>query len=482
MSDLFQTIGQHLCDLEAERALIKLIFKDNKVLDQVGDLTADDFADPNLGAVFQLAVDKRADGHPVSLVTLRTELTGLRLEDSQSGIELVQGLSFGGALPEVGELATRVHDFAARRCGVNFAESLAHQFADERAKIQDTVSYGVRQLDEISSASRAHLRTAANIDEIFAELMDELQSEGSAVEITTGFRDLNEATDGGWQRGKTAYIGGRTSMGKTAFAVSSALRTALAGKNVLMFSLEMSKKDVVKRIISDLVWTKDFQIPFKRMRRGLLSQRELEIVAKAELKFSGMQSKMQFTIDDQVGLTATDIAARTRKRADELDKLGKTLDLVVVDYIGKIAASSRYKGNKTYETAEVSLALTELARKEHVPVVTLTQLNRENENRENKRGTLANIRDSDSIGHDADLVMIAYRPAYYLERQIEDENSPEEAQRLADLALCKNQFELQIAKNRHGECAAIKFFCDMGSNRFQDAAKPQQVSQLRAVS
>jgi replicative DNA helicase len=417
----------------------------------VGDLTADDFADPNLGAVFQLAVDKQADGHPVSLVTLRTELTGLRLEDGQSGIELVQGLSFGGALPEVGELATRVHDFAARRCGVNFAESLAHQFADERAKIQDTASYGVRQLDEISSASRAHLRTAANIDEIFADVMAELQSDGNAVEIPTGFRDLDEAIYG-WPRGKTAYIGGRTSMGKTAFAVSSALRTALAGKNVLMFSLEMPKKDVVKRIISDLVWTKDFQIPFKRMRRGLLSLRELEIVAKAEFKFSGMQSKMQFTIDDQVGLTATDIAARTRKRADELNKFGKTLDLVVVDYIGKIAASSRYKGNKTYETAEVSLALTELARKEHVAVVILTQLNRENENRENKRGTLANIRDSDSIGHDADIVMIAYRPAYYLERQIEDENSPEEAQRLADLALCKNQFELQIAKNREGEC------------------------------
>jgi replicative DNA helicase len=480
MSSLFQTIGSNLADLAAEQALIWRIFDDNKTLDQVGELTADDFADPNLGAVFQLAVDKRVDDHPVSLVTLRTELTGLRLEDGRTCLEVVQGLSFGGAPPEVGELATRIHGLAARRHGVNLAECLAHQFADERAKIQDTASYGVRQLDEITSASRAHLRTAANIDEIFAELMDELQSEGSPVEITTGYRDLDEATYG-WHRGQVTYIGGRTSMGKSAFAISSALRTALAGKNVLMFSLEMPKKDVVKRIISDLVWTKDFQIPFKRMRRGLLSLRELERVAKAGLKFSGMQSEMQFTIDDQVGLTATDIAARTRKRADELDKLGKTLDLVVVDYIGKIAASSRYKGNKTYETAEVSLALTELARKEHVPVVTLTQLNRENENRENKRGTLAIIRDSDSIGHDADSVMIAYRPAYYLERQIEDENSPEEAQRLADLALCKNQFELQIAKNRHGPCEAIKFFCDMASNRFQDAPKPQQADQLRAA-
>jgi replicative DNA helicase len=480
MSSLFRTIGQNLCDTEAEQAAITIIFGDNKALDHVGDLGSDDFSDPNLGAIFQWAIDKRAGGHPVTTVTLRTELTGLRLEDGRTGFEMVQCLGYGGALPHVGELASRIRDLANRRRGVAMAESLAHQFADERAKVDDTATYGVRQFDEIMSASRPHLRTAANIDEIFADVMAELQSDGNAVEITTGFRDLDEATYG-WHRGQVAIIGGRTSMGKSAFAISSALRTAISGKNVLMFSLEMSKRDVVKRIISDLVWSKDFQIPFHRMRRGLLSPRELEIVARAVLKFSGMQSKMQFTIDDQVGLTATEITARTRKYADELDKSGKTLDLVLIDYIGKIAASNRYKGHRTQELGEVSLALTELARKEHVPVVTLTQLNRENENRENKRGTLANIRDSDSIGQDADAVMIAYRPAYYLERQIEDENSPEEEQRIADLARCKNQFELQIAKNRHGPCDAIKFFCDMGSNRFQDAAKPQQVSHLRAV-
>jgi replicative DNA helicase len=245
-----------------------------------------------------------------------------------------------------------------------------------------------------------------------------------------------------------------------------------------MFSLEMSKKDVVKRIVSDLIWTRDFQIPFKLMRRGLLSPQQLEVVARAGLKFS----ELQFKIDDQVGLTATDIGARTRKHADELEKSGKTLDLVLIDYISKIAPSNRYKGHRTNELGEVSVALTEQARKQNVPVVALAQLNREGEQRENKRGTLANIRDSDAIGLDADFVGIVFRPGYYLERQIEDEDSPEEKQRLADFERCKHQFELQSAKNRHGSCEAIKLFCDMASNRFQDAAKPQQTSQLRVVS
>jgi replicative DNA helicase len=150
--------------------------------------------------------------------------------------------------------------------------------------------------------------------------------------------------------------------------------------------------------------------------------------------------------------------------------------------MGKVAPSNRYKGNRTNEIGEVSQALTEVARKHNVPVVALAQLNRQNEQRSNKRGTLADIRDSGNIEQDADVVMTVFRPAYYLERLLEEENSSDEAQRRADLERDKNKFELQISKQRNGPRTDVKLFCDMASNAFRNAAKPQQTSQLRAVS
>jgi replicative DNA helicase len=151
---------------------------------------------------------------------MRTRLHGMRLEDGRTGFEMVQSLmvqslAYGGVLPDAQQLAVRIRDLAARRQGINLAESLAHQYADERATVVETTSYAVRQFDDVASLARPHLSTVANIDEVFVDLMDELQSDGAAVEITTGLRDLDEATCG-WQRGQVAYICGRTSMGKTA--------------------------------------------------------------------------------------------------------------------------------------------------------------------------------------------------------------------------------------------------------------------------
>jgi replicative DNA helicase len=290
MSGLLETIGQNLCDLETEQALIALIFADNRAVDQVGDLGPDDFADLNLGTVFREAVAKRADGHPVNPVTLRTELAGLRLEDGRTGFEMLQSLGYAGTLPQASDLVARIRDLAARLRAVELSESIAAQFADPRAPIADTALYGVRQLDEVLSVARPHIRTSANIDEIYVDVMTYLQGDGETVEITTGFRDLDLATRG-WHRGQLAIICGRTSMGKTAVAISSALQTALAGKNILMFSLEMPKQDVATRILSDLVWSRDCPIPYSRMHPRLLSHIELERVVRAGMKFSGRNSR-----------------------------------------------------------------------------------------------------------------------------------------------------------------------------------------------
>jgi replicative DNA helicase len=464
-------------DIDAESALLAMLFCDNRNFVDLDNLSPDDFHSPDNAAIYAAALDMQAEGNPVNVVTLKAFLTGLRLDDGRTGLELLQQFSFAGEHPKVRDLVDRIRDLALRRRAAELSQSLALQFTDEQVARHETALYGIRKFDEILVQSRAHLRSVDDWHTWADDAIIELQSDRKAIEITTGFRDLDEALRG-YHRGQVAVVCGRTSMGKTALALASGALSAFADNSVLMFSLEMSANEVVKRLLSMIVWTADQQIPFSRMHAGQLSQDELERIARAQHKMAGKD----FRIDQQVGLTVADIKARTRRRIDELEKAGKTLDLVIIDHIGKIAPSGRYKGNRTYEIGEASQGFVEMARQLNVPVIALAQLNRQNEQRPNKRGALSDIRDSGNIEQDADVVMIAYREAYYLERLRFDEGSLEEVQRLADLDACKNRFELQIAKNRNGPCTDIKFFCDMGSNVICNAAKEHQENRYEQVS
>jgi replicative DNA helicase len=145
-----------------------------------------------------------------------------------------------------------------------------------------------------------------------------------------------------------------------------------------------------------------------------------------------------------------------------------SLALVVVDHLGLIKPSGRYSGNKVLETGEVSDALASLAKEQNVAVVALHQLNRGTEGRENKRPTLADLRNSGDLEQDADIVCFAYREAYYLERNKFDAGSQQEMQRQTELDACRNTMEVLIAKNRNGATTTVNLFCDMASNAIRD--------------
>ena len=165
-----------------------------------------------------------------------------------------------------------------------------------------------------------------------------------------------------------------------------------------------------------------------------------------------------------------EIAARTRAEAQRFDRAGKRLGLVVVDHLGLIKPSGRYAGNKVQEVAEVSDALATLAKEQDVAVLALHQLNRGTEARDNKRPTLADLRNSGDLEQDADVVCFAYREAYYLERQKGADGSAQELQRHSELDACRNTLEFLIAKNRNGPTSVLSLFCDMASNVVRDLA------------
>jgi len=256
-------------------------------------------------------------------------------------------------------------------------------------------------------------------------------------------------------------------MGKSTVISSAMLRTAKAGHGVLMFSLEMSTSSLASRCLSDLSWSSSRSIPYADAMSGRMSERDADVWGGVAARFA----TLPLVIDDQRGLTMAEIAARTRAEAQRMERNGTRLGLVVVDHLGLVKPSGRYAGNKVQEVGEVSDALATLAKDQDVAVVALHQLNRGTEGRENKRPTLADLRNSGDLEQDADLVCFAYREAYYLERMKCDPGSTAEMDRETRLRDCQNVLELLIAKNRNGPTQTVPLFCDMACNVIRDAAR-----------
>jgi replicative DNA helicase len=173
-------------------------------------------------------------------------------------------------------------------------------------------------------------------------------------------------------------------------------------------------------------------------------------------------------IEQQPALSVAQIVARTRHHKNELERTGKTLDLVVVDHMHLVKASDRYRGSRVHEVTEISGGLKALAKELNVPVIALAQLSRNVEGRDEKRPTMADLRDSGSIEQDADVVIFAFREEYYLSQSLSDRAA--EDRRIARLAECRNSLELIIAKHRNGPTGTVKIFFDCAHNAARDLA------------
>lgn len=324
-------------------------------------------------------------------------------------------------------------------------------------------SEGVDQLDEVMAAYRTgKLRQydalgAADI------ALAHLDSDTPAYP-TTGLVDLDRMI-GGWPRGQLTVIAGRPGMGKSCLATSVVLKAAKAGHACAFFSLEMVGEQLGSRMLTDLAYTANMPIYYQDvLHRRLTSHQRQRLVAQRDAL-----KGLPLVNVEQRNLTISEIASKARRIANDLDRQGRKLEIICVDHLGIMSASGRHNGNRVREVAEISNGLATLASELDVAVIALSQLNRGVEGRENKRPMLADLRDSGSIEEDASLVIFAYRPAYYLERQ-ESDSRDAEAERLELLEKHRHTLELSVAKNRNGRIGAINVYCDIGANAVRDAA------------
>ncbi len=248
------------------------------------------------------------------------------------------------------------------------------------------------------------------------------------IEIDTGYSSLNQFTNG-FHRGELIILAARPGMGKTALMLNMVIRQIKNGEKVMIFSLEMSKKSLVERMIAMLSG-----VSLQKIRRGNLLDKELDIIVAA-FDYLNENNKDKLIIVDKSNMTINDIKIEIRKRKENVD-------IVYVDYLQLINSASEYN-NKNVEVGEVSRIAKVMARELDVAVVMLAQLSREVEKRTNKKPILSDLRDSGEIEQNADIVLFLYRPGYYSE--IGQEIDTEET-------------EIIIAKHRNGPTGSIKLY------------------------
>jgi replicative DNA helicase len=296
------------------------------------------------------------------------------------------------------------------------------------------------------------------------------QRDGKLSGISTGLTDLDQRL-GGLQHSDLVILAGRPGMGKTALATNIAFNIAKAyrfevepdgthkttnGGIVGFFSLEMSADQLATRIVAEQA-----AIPSYKIRRGDLNEKEFYELTKAAQEIQSLP----LYIDDTGGLSIVQLAARARRL-----KRQRGLDFMVVDYLQLLSGSSKKGENRVQELTEITTGLKALAKELHVPIMALSQLSRQVENRDDKRPQLSDLRESGSIEQDADAVMFVFREEYYLKNKEPKPGTEEHLKWQTDMAQVHGRAEVIIGKQRHGPTGTVMLQFEDSVTRFSDLA------------
>jgi len=403
-------------------------------------LHAEDFYKPAHQQVFEVVQGLFDANEPIDAVTVSEGLRRDGTLDRIGGIEFLTDLI--DAVPATSNIeyyAAIVEEHALRRRLMRVGGDigvLATKMAEPIEEVVDQAEQAV-----FAVAERRVGDGLQPIDDLLGpaiEKAEELQRSGSDVTGTsTGFRDLDRKL-AGLHPTNLIIVAARPGMGKTSLAFNMAQNVALGGKTVAIFSLEMSREEVVTRMLCS-----KGRIDSQRLRTGKLTEGDFTKLSNA----AGALYKQNIFVDDSPGLTVTEIRAKCRRLRRK-----PGLDLVVVDYLQLMNGSGQE--NRQQEIAMISRSLKNLARELHVPIIALSQLNRGVESREDKRPRLGDLRESGAVEQDADVVMFIYRDEYYHPDKVES----------------KGVAEVVIAKHRQGGVGKVDMtflpeftlFSDMG--------------------
>ncbi len=432
-------------NLDAEKSLLGAVLIDEEVLADVSDkLAADDFYDKRHATIFGAMLRLYEHHKPVDLLTLSDQLK------NKQQLETVGGSSYLTELTNYVPTAAHSEAYAAiirqaavRRRLIKASTDIAELGYDEDKNVNELLERAEAELFAVSDTSLQ--QDLVSLEQILTESFDRIEElhrdKGELRGVRTGYRGLDNMT-AGLQKSDLLVLAARPAMGKSTFAINLAYNIASQQKQaVLIFSLEMSREQLVDRMLADASGVEAWNI-----RTGNLSDDDFSKLSEA----MGEMAEAPIYIDDTPGLSVLEMRTKARREAHN-----HPLGLIVVDYL-QLMQSARHNGsdNRVQEVSEISRGLKLIARELNVPVLALSQLSRSVENRNPQIPQLADLRESGSIEQDADLVMFLYREDYY--------NPDTENQHITDLIL---------AKHRNGPTGRLQLYFHPERLRFMSIDK-----------
>ena len=467
--------------VEAEQQLLGAILTNNDVYDRIASIIGPQhFYDPVHARIYEIAaarIAKNALASPVTIKAFMEDDEGLKELGGPAYLARLAGAAISAFA--VRDYAQMIYDLAIRReligLGREISEKAARVDVSSEPKEQiveaEQQLYKLSEQGQVESGFQSFLKAVTDAVNVANAAY---QREGGLAGVSTGLIDMDKKL-GGLHRSDLLILAGRPSMGKTSLATNIAFniaksykrgRTADGGEGTIdggvvgFFSLEMSAEQLAARILSEAS-----EVPSEQIRRGDLTEAEFRRFVDAA---KALESCPLY-IDDTPALPISQLAARARRL-----KRTHGLDVLIVDYL-QLVRPATAKDSRVNEVSEITQGLKAIAKELDIPVIALSQLSRQVENREDKRPQLSDLRESGSIEQDADVVMFVFREEYYVEREKPSDEKLEEMAAWQDrMEHLHGKAEVIIGKQRHGPIGSVELSFEGRFTRFGNLVKPWQ--------
>ena len=473
---------ENLSNIDAEIALIGCLLWDNRNYEKISDfLDESHFVDPSHQVIFKQIKELLNKNILVSPITLKNYLS-----ENEFGSEITKYLNLykdsSPSTQNTFQYAKIIYELHLKRSLIGIGQNIIHDTLETNTEntgesLIENAENDLYNLSNTGSSDRKYSKFGESLKDAVNIINEAFKREGKIAGVASGLRDLDNKL-GGLHKSDLIIIAGRPSMGKTALGTNIAFNVTknfkekidefgnkklIDGGKVAFFSLEMSSEQLATRILAEQT-----KISGDKMRKAELSKDDFKKIAKATSELEDLN----LFIDDNPILTIATLRARARR----LQRL-YGVDLIIIDYLQLMSSSNKNKNEgRVQEISEITRGLKAIAKELDVPIIALSQLSRQVEQREDKRPHLSDLRESGTIEQDSDVVMFIFRESYYLER-MEPIKKPEESEEKHNertsrwQELCEKAHstaEIIIAKQRHGPIGTIKTHFESNYTRFSD--------------
>ena len=478
-----QEISEKFQNFDAEIAVIGCLLWDNKSYEKIADfLIEDHFIDLNNKNIFKTIKRLLDKNILVTPITLKNYLEENDKDSFDNYTYLNQIKDSAPSTQNAYQYARLLYDLHIKRSLIGIGKNIIQDTISNEEDLEginliENAENDLYNLSQTGSSDRKYSLFGESLKKAIDVIDQSFKREGKIAGLPSGLKDLDKKL-GGFHNSDLIIIAGRPSMGKTALGTNIAFnaakkfkekedefgnKTTIDGGKIAFFSLEMSSEQLATRVLAE-----QSKISGDKMRKAELNKEDFKKIAKV----SSELENLNLVIDDNPILTIPSLRARARRLKRLYD-----IDMIIIDYLQLMSGSQNVKNDgRVQEISEITRGLKAIAKELNIPIIALSQLSRQVEQREDKRPLLADLRESGTIEQDSDVVMFIFRESYYLERMEPIKRPDEQEDKYNEKhhrwrELCESSYNLSeiiIAKQRHGPIGTIKAHFDPNFTRFSD--------------